>query len=99
MKRKMTTQEMVRKCFCHGRCAGQNNEDECTVACVAYDELDAARAARKFVRMENQQKNDGNFARLIKIVASKTPEQIEKEASKYPVSKSMRRRWKIQGKK
>jgi len=50
--KRMTTEQMVRKCFCGNRPFTL----ACSVECFYYNDRRLARAARRFVRMENAQK-------------------------------------------
>lgn len=60
---KQTTEQLVRKCFCNG-CENDGEDlEHCPVICVAFDYTRVARAARRFVAMENRGK-----MRLLKLV-------------------------------
>lgn len=69
--KRMTTEEMVRKCFCN---------DCFPTTCTTKDKSKLAPAARSFVAMEQKQKWKVQRARIHKILAAqrrKNPQQDE----------------------
>jgi hypothetical protein len=55
-KGKLTVEQMVRKCFCDTTCATMYQSTRCTGCHLFQNEKETARCARRFVRMEDEQK-------------------------------------------